>query len=166
MRNFAQLWCQSTCSPIQSTFMKVQQILNSTQTDLPYVNNVDYLITTDYANQLYNSCKSVLNPNTNEPALSMLCGKEASQCTPEDWLQFMGSTQLNPLAPFQINFIQYNKSEVVYEGDTYFPNNATMVPCQSYTPESDLPCSCQDCRASCTPVPPYPELNEGKFLSV
>ena len=42
----------------------------------------------------------VVSPSSNAKALSLLCNMDASKCTPEKWLDFLGN---NPYAPFVIN---------------------------------------------------------------
>lgn len=48
-------------------------------------------------------------PSSNEPALSLLCGEDATTCTPQRWLNYMGTTQ-NGQAPFDINFYISSKN--------------------------------------------------------
>lgn len=51
---------------------------------------------------MYNACKDVQAPSSNMKALSLLCGRDASDCTPNNWIQFMFDTN-NHQVPFAIN---------------------------------------------------------------
>ncbi len=101
--NFAQLWCWSTCSPVQAEFLVATEIKNNTATTppKPYVNAVDYHLTEDFAEGMFNSCSSVQYPGSNQLVLELLCGTK--DCTPKKWLTFLGD--VNQQAPFAFNFI-------------------------------------------------------------
>lgn len=50
---------------------------------------------------MYNACKDVQAPSSNVKALSLLCGKSASQCNATNWIQYMFDTN-NGQSPFPI----------------------------------------------------------------
>lgn len=88
-------------------------------------------------------------PSTNQPVMNILCGSDS--CTPQKWLDYMGSTS-NGHTPFPINFhIRTNSSSRFPQ-----PLNVSAFDC-SVRPDAHTPaCSCSDCPASCPPVPPPP----------
>ena len=51
---------------------------------------------------MYNACRDVQAPSSNVKALSLLCGKEASECTPTNWIQYMFNIE-NGQTPFAID---------------------------------------------------------------
>lgn len=51
---------------------------------------------------MYNACSDVQAPSTNVKALSLLCGKDASECTPNNWIQYMFDIN-NGQVPFSID---------------------------------------------------------------
>ncbi|GFR77232.1 niemann-Pick C1 protein, partial [Elysia marginata] len=100
----------------------------------------------------YLTCAPNNMPSSNTPALSLLCGTDASQCTPQKWLDYMGTTD-NGQAPFDIHFY-ISKKNMTFGNSTLKPLNTEAVPC-SQAPSNDTePCSCQDCKATCAPSPP------------
>ena len=64
---------------------------------------VDFSLTSNFAFGLFNSCRDVQMPSINEPALSLLCGRPADQCTPSLWFKFMGDIG-NSRTPFTVTF--------------------------------------------------------------
>ncbi|XP_005097476.1 NPC intracellular cholesterol transporter 1 [Aplysia californica] len=160
LRNFFNLWCHFTCSANQSDFTHVARTANYTfpnGTEAKAVVAVDYEVSTDFANGMFNSCKNVQSPSSNQRALSLLCGRDVDQCTPEVWLKYMGNTD-NTQSPFSINFIVSN-SNTSFPGTngtsvTIEPMNVTTVPCNKAPTEDSEACSCPDCPTSCSPIPP------------
>lgn len=51
---------------------------------------------------MYNACKDVEAPSSNLKALSLLCGRDASACTPNNWIQYMFDIK-NGQVPFPID---------------------------------------------------------------
>lgn len=51
---------------------------------------------------MYNACSDVQAPSTNVKALSLLCGRDASECTPQNWIKYMFDIN-NGQAPFAID---------------------------------------------------------------
>ena len=64
------------------------------------------------------SVADVVNPSTNQRALSLLCGMDASQCTPKKWFNYLG---FNSLAPFPINMT------IVYDNQTVSGQHSQVV---------------------------------------
>lgn len=50
---------------------------------------------------MYNACKDVQAPSSNLKALSLLCGKTASECNATNWIQYMFDIN-NGQSPFPI----------------------------------------------------------------
>lgn len=50
---------------------------------------------------MYNSCRDVEAPSSNEKALGLLCGREASACNATNWIEYMFNKD-NGQAPFTI----------------------------------------------------------------
>lgn len=114
------------------------------------IKTVYYAISEDFVFGMFNSCKNVQDPSSGKAALSMLCGMEASQCTPEKWLRYLGEKSLNPdFIPFNIYFNISSNSTMSLDilNLTLHPKNATFEPCTGR-------CSCQDCSTSCQPIEP------------
>lgn len=72
LRNFLNLFCEMSCSPNQSLFINVtsaKQVKNITTVD-----GIDYYITSNYGEELYNSCKEVKFGTLNTRAMDFLGG--------------------------------------------------------------------------------------------
>ena len=65
---------------------------------------MDYALSHDFAVGMFNSCRDVQMPSANERAISLLCGHTADQCTPQNWLDYMGNTA-NQQTPFTVNSV-------------------------------------------------------------
>lgn len=154
--NFLYLFCYFTCDPMQADFLKVSMKLPNIANpsdSREVVFSVDYHVSETYAYGMYNSCKDVQMPSTNAKALDIICGKPAADCSVQDWLNYMGSTS-NGQTPFTINYHIDNTSTV-----DIHPMNHSVTPCdQKYGNLSA--CSCQDCQATCAPLPPPPSPRE------
>lgn len=114
--NFARQFCDLTCRPDQSKFMKAtkvvgdgKRLLNQTWR-LMYmlineskcfsaVTEVDYYISFNYTYEAYLSCKYVYLPLSNQHIFDAICGKDFNSCTMEDWYSVLGSN-----SPFKIDF--------------------------------------------------------------
>ncbi len=143
--NFINLYCYFTCSPYQSDYMLPKETVS--YKNKMAITKIDYAVSHDYAYGMYNSCKDVQMPSNNQKAIGALCGKESKDCTPENWLKFMGDKSLNPFTPFTINF-NVSKS-------SYMDGNVTLKPMNETIDSCKRKCSCQDCEESCgEPLPP------------
>ncbi|KTG42830.1 hypothetical protein cypCar_00021838, partial [Cyprinus carpio] len=149
--NFMTLFCELTCSPRQSDFINSTDFsaFNKSTTN---VYSVTYYISLTFANAMYNACSDVQAPSTNVKALSTLCGREASQCTPTNWIQYMFDIN-NGQVPFAIN---PNFTDVPIGGMT--PMNNETFNCTQSLDDGSGPCSCQDCSAACGPTPVVPPV--------
>uniref|UniRef100_A0A1I7WQP5 SSD domain-containing protein n=1 Tax=Heterorhabditis bacteriophora TaxID=37862 RepID=A0A1I7WQP5_HETBA len=71
--NFQKMWCEFTCSPNQHKFIEVVEVKTVPETNLSYVNKVNYNLSKEFAESMYNSCKDVSMGGTK--AIQMMCGK-------------------------------------------------------------------------------------------
>uniref|UniRef100_A0A8C7T8B9 Niemann-Pick disease, type C1 n=1 Tax=Oncorhynchus mykiss TaxID=8022 RepID=A0A8C7T8B9_ONCMY len=148
--NLMNLFCELTCSPRQSLFVNGTQFTNDTAANKTNVVEVQYYIGQTFANAMYNACQDVQAPSINVKALSLLCGKDASDCNATNWIEYMFDIN-NGQSPFPIIPIFSGKM-----------HNTEYVP---FTTKGHLspqdgsgPCSCQDCSQACGPQPVPPPL--------
>lgn len=149
-QNFVSLFCRSTCDPHQSQFLAANKLTKSDK-QLDAISELTYTVSEDFGFGMFNSCRDVQNPSSGKHALDMLCGEDASKCTPKDWLEYMGDKKKNPVVPFTINFILTSNNTVVPTPDG---RNVTLEPMRSHIEPCNESCSCQDCRSKCEPLPP------------
>lgn len=50
---------------------------------------------------MYNACRDVEAPSSNDKALGLLCGKDAKACNATNWIEYMFNKD-NGQAPFTI----------------------------------------------------------------
>ena len=112
------------------------------------IKSIYYGVSSDFVDGMFDSCRNVQNPSSGQKALEMLCGREAAKCTPTNWLEFMGDTKSNPMVPFDITFFLSNSNI------TLPVMNVTLQPMRDNSELCNESCSCQDCIASCKPLPP------------
>ncbi|XP_071482510.1 NPC intracellular cholesterol transporter 1-like [Diadema antillarum] len=159
-KNLVTLYCHLTCSTNQSMFVNATTTLpypgfDSGSDDVSAMSNrsiseVDYYVLNDTAQEMFNSCKNVNFPSSNTKVLSLYCGQYgAEHCTAQRWLDFMGD-KTNQQTPFQINFNLSSPPESMESMET------KVYSCQEAISNDTQPCSCQDCPASCPPLPPPP----------
>lgn len=160
--NFLNLYCYQTCHKSNSNWVSVNK--NDTETFITpnnktkiQIKKVGYLITHEFANGMFNSCKQVQMPSGNEKALSIFCGHPAADCTIQKWLDYMGDTS-NGHTPFKINFTITTDEPWIdpTTNITYTPMNVATTNCNE-TALNRSACSCQDCKASCGEIPSYPK---------
>uniref|UniRef100_A0A452R521 NPC intracellular cholesterol transporter 1 n=1 Tax=Ursus americanus TaxID=9643 RepID=A0A452R521_URSAM len=152
--NLMNLFCELTCSPRQRQFLNVTEtedyvdpVTNQTKTN---VKELQYYVGESFANAMYNACRDVEAPSSNDKALGLLCGKDAEACNATNWIEYMFNKD-NGQAPFTITPIF---SDVPAHGMEPM-NNATKG-CDESVDEVTGPCSCQDCSAVCGPKPQPP----------
>lgn len=140
IRNLFKYFCEFTCAPDQSRFMKVTKFIP--ETNLTSVLETDISISEEFVNATYESCKGTIMPSTGKLAMDLGCGTYTSiHCTPKLWFAFLGSTTKNSgYSPVQMTFL-YNETE----GQLH---HATKKCNESYDEFSE-PCSCIDCPSAC-----------------
>lgn len=153
--NFANLHCQNTCSPNQSTFINVVRTTPYNDSGILKTAALEYqcFFQRDFADRSFDSCQNVRLPATGGFAISAMCGKYGAElCTSQRWLDFQGDIS-NGLAPLVIDFrLIDNDTEV---GGDIVPHTSTVWSC-SVGPGGDTEsaCTCQDCKESCPKIPP------------
>ncbi|XP_051826300.1 NPC intracellular cholesterol transporter 1, partial [Antechinus flavipes] len=152
--NLLNLFCELTCSPRQSQFLNVtatksyiDPTTNETKTN---VEELKYYIGQSFADAMYNACRDVESPSSNDKALGLLCGKDAKDCNATNWIEYMFNKN-NGQAPFTIIPIFSDNS--LYKMEPM--NNATKG-CNESVDDVTGPCSCQDCSMTCGPKPQPP----------
>ncbi|VTJ90604.1 Hypothetical predicted protein, partial [Marmota monax] len=152
--NLMNLFCELTCSPRQSQFLNVTEtedyvdpITNQTKTN---VKELQYYVGQSFANAMYNACRDVEAPSSNDKALGLLCGRDADACNATNWIEYMFDKN-NGQGPFTITPIF---SDLPVQGMEPM-NNATKG-CNESVDEVTGPCSCQDCSIVCGPKPQPP----------
>ncbi|XP_044538920.1 NPC intracellular cholesterol transporter 1 [Gracilinanus agilis] len=152
--NLMNLFCELTCSPRQSQFLNVTDTqsfidptTNETKTN---VEGLQYYIGQSFADAMYNACRDVEAPSSNDKALGLLCGKDAKDCNATNWIEYMFNKD-NGQAPFTITPIF---SDIPLYGMQPM-NNATKG-CNESVDDVTGPCSCQDCSITCGPKPQPP----------
>ncbi|KAM3388797.1 hypothetical protein ACQJBY_011126 [Aegilops geniculata] len=136
LRNFLNLFCEMSCSPNQSLFINVtseKQVNNITTVD-----GIDYYITSNYGEELYNSCKEVKFGTLNTRAMDFLGGGAK---TYKEWFAFLGR-QANPNEPGSPYLITYRPD--LSDSSGVKPLNTTVYSCG----DPSLGCSCGDCPSS------------------
>ena len=150
------LYCQLTCSRDQSLFMDPESPLQPAPNNKSSILRVEYFVSPQFKQGLFDSCKDVTFPGNNEKVLNLLCGTTAEKCTPQKMLAYMGNTG-NGFAPFAIDFPEKLIPNLSWMNQTVFKCNNPFVDPQ--TNKTASVCSCQDCVASCPvrpTVPPSP----------
>ncbi|XP_040201975.1 NPC1-like intracellular cholesterol transporter 1 isoform X2 [Rana temporaria] len=159
--NFANIYCQNTCSPNQSLFINVTRVNDTIVDGKPELGVLAYqcYFRRSFAEQSFDSCKNVRLPSTGGYAISAMCGKYGAEfCTAQRWLDFQGDIS-NGLAPLQIDFrLIENDTEV---GGGVEPHESRVWSC-SEGPGNDPEnaCTCQDCKEACPKISepePLPE---------
>ncbi|KAL0613575.1 NPC intracellular cholesterol transporter 1 [Plecturocebus cupreus] len=152
--NLLNLFCELTCSPRQSQFLNVtatedyvDPVTNQTKTN---VIELQYYVGQSFANAMYNACRDVEAPSSNDKALGLLCGKDIDACNATNWIEYMFNKD-NGQAPFTITPVF---SDFPVHGMEPM-NNATKG-CDESVDEATAPCSCQDCSIVCGPKPQPP----------
>ncbi|EGV93491.1 Niemann-Pick C1 protein, partial [Cricetulus griseus] len=152
--NLMTLFCELTCSPHQSQFLNVtateDYVDPKTQENKTNVKELEYYIGQSFANEMYNACPDVEAPASNEKALGILCGKDASACNATNWIEYMFNKN-NGQAPFTITPIFSDLPILGME-----PMRNATKGCKESVDEVTGPCSCQDCSIVCGPKPQPP----------
>ncbi|CAG2232375.1 NPC1 [Mytilus edulis] len=118
--NFISIFCLLVCSSYQSTLASANVTLDCS-TRQKVVTSVDYYVSHDYVDELFNSCANVRTPYSNERAISRMCVQGKSACTQENLLEFVGSKS-NRLVTYDISFKETDKPLVRVGNKTFVPN--------------------------------------------
>ncbi|RFU35146.1 hypothetical protein B7463_g1236, partial [Scytalidium lignicola] len=143
--NFYNIFCTFTCSPDQSLFVNVTNI--QPKGDKSIVTELDQLISDEYGEGFYNSCKDVKFGPSNANAMDLIGGGAKDY---QSFLKFLGDEKFLG-SPFQINFprpSQYHEEKM---------NPLPIVPKRCNDEDENFRCACIDCPAVC---PKLPEVTE------
>ncbi|KAI1662116.1 multidrug efflux transporter AcrB transmembrane domain-containing protein [Daldinia decipiens] len=137
--NFYNLFCTFTCSPDQSLFINVTKTLEKNGKTLAA--EVDHLVSEEYGQGFYDSCKEVKFGASNSKAMNFIGGgaKNYTQL-----LKFLGDEKAIG-SPFQINF------PTEYSEPSMAPREMKPKKCNDEDP--NFRCSCVDCPAVCPELP-------------
>ncbi|KAI8549308.1 hypothetical protein RHMOL_Rhmol06G0015500 [Rhododendron molle] len=148
LRNFLNFFCELSCSPNQSLFINVTSVskVNGNLT----VDGIQYYITDNFGEGMYESCAEVKFGTMNTLAMEFI-GAGATNFT--EWFTFIGTrASLNvPGSPYAIDF---EPTAPVSSG--MIPMNLTTYSCG----DTSLGCSCGDCPSSpvcSSSAPPSPD---------
>lgn len=155
VRNFRLTYCYMTCGPHQSNYMNVANTTINPSNNKTVITQLNFTMSESFAEGVYDSCKDVSMPSTNEKAMSVMCGPWGSYyCNADRWFNYMGSTK-NGYAPFQIDYLFVNVSNEDAASDAKQPFTEEFIPCDQSSSNDSQSCSCSDCQQSC-PMPPPP----------
>ena len=141
--NFYNLICTFTCSPDQSLFLNVTDTLEKNGKTM--VTEVDQLVTQEYGEGFYNSCKDVKFGASNSRAMNFI-GGGATNYT--QLLKFIGDEK--PIgSPFQINFPRSYSEPGMAARD--------MKPKKCNDEDPNFRCACVDCPDVCPKLPDVQE---------
>ncbi|KAG6508389.1 hypothetical protein ZIOFF_033763 [Zingiber officinale] len=140
LRNFLNLFCELSCSPDQSLFINVTSAkqVNGSMT----VDSIDFFVTHQFGEQLFNSCKDVKFGTMNTRSMDFVgAGAQNYSVKLFEWFTFLGrQANLNePGSPYPITFTSY-----ISDLSGIKPMNATTYSCG----DSSMGCSCGDCPSS------------------
>ncbi|XP_060679902.1 NPC intracellular cholesterol transporter 1 [Hemiscyllium ocellatum] len=151
VHNFMTFYCELTCSPTQSLFLNATKFEKDVQDKISII-EVEYYIGSHFANAMYNACKDVQSPSSNDKALGLLCGKDVEECNATNWIQYMCSTS-NAQTPFNIIPI-FSDLPI----GRMIPMSNETKGCNETLDDGSPACSCQDCSLVCGPKPVPPPL--------
>uniref|UniRef100_T1IQG2 SSD domain-containing protein n=1 Tax=Strigamia maritima TaxID=126957 RepID=T1IQG2_STRMM len=155
--NFRNYLCTMTCGTQQSRYLYAQKTKKGDKEhkDQKAIVELEYLVSEQYTESFFDSCKDVSNPLMGNKALDMLCGPwGAALCTGDRWLTYMGDVS-NGFAPFLVNVTYWKEKTVNEHGKTFYPQNYPIAKCSQQI-DNQSACSCVDCEESCPVPPPYP----------
>ena len=139
--NFFKIWCHMTCRANQKEFINITKQEPSKDSPGKYsVKEITYFMSSDLANNIYDSCANVSFPSGNQKITDLLCLYHP--CDAKGFIGFLGKN-----GPFDINFIFANSSD--YKNGTK-PLNVTTPSCTDAPyPYANGSCSCVDCPKRC-----------------
>lgn len=145
INNFRSFYCDFTCSPDQSTFLDIVSTQNTTSGNVA-VKEVNYLVSDEFRQGFYDSCKSVQFGATNGFAMDLIGGgaKDAN-----GFLKYMGDVRPGLGSPFQISFPETQ--------DTSYDRK----PLSCSDDALEARCACVDCPSTCPTLPYVPPPSAG-----
>ena len=177
--NFKKNFCDMTCSPDQSTFVRANNYIegpgfdlgdnNYTGQTVKMVKDITYFVKEEFAQETYDSCKDVQFPPISGTVMDMLCGPWGSAyCSARRWWDFLGSDD-NGYSPFQISY-EYGAGDAEVAPDGHSYHTADILSCKEVAPGYSVGCACVDCEDSCMMEPPIFEnktsINDWKIAGM
>ncbi|RRT67603.1 hypothetical protein BHE74_00058978 [Ensete ventricosum] len=161
LRNFLNLFCELACSPNQSLFTNVTSVKKVNGNRMA-VDAIDFYVTHDFGEQLFNSCKDVKFGSMNTRAMDFI-GAGAKNYS--EWFAYLGrqANSNEPGSPYAITFRSNSN-----DSSGMMPMNVTDYSCV----DSSLGCSCGDCPSSSVcfdslpPAPPVKQFCSIKIVSL
>ncbi|XP_076646594.1 NPC intracellular cholesterol transporter 1 homolog 1b [Halictus rubicundus] len=137
VKNAFKLICDMSCSPVQSTFLRVVETRNNSAGNA-YVSEIEAYVAEDYMNNTYDSCKDIVHPASGNLAMDLACGANGARgCSAKKWYEFQGDPDANDFIGFRLHFIPNN---------TFW--NEPTTPCSDRSNGLSA-CSCTDCPSGC-----------------
>ena len=96
------------------------------------VTSLDYYVTEEFVEGIYDSCKDVYYPAGDMKAVESMCGSLGPLCNAKRWFDFMGQESApvgNGLAPFTIKYKYLNESTMI-NGRNITPFTDTAQLCE------------------------------------
>uniref|UniRef100_A0A7C9FG71 SSD domain-containing protein n=2 Tax=Opuntia streptacantha TaxID=393608 RepID=A0A7C9FG71_OPUST len=157
LRNFLNLFCELSCSPNQSLFINVTSVakVNGNLT----VDGIDFYVSEDFGEGLYDSCKDVKFGSMNTRAIDFV-GAGAKNY--KEWFAFLGQqAEIGmPGSPYTINF-----RTSVPESSGMKLMNVPVYACN----DTLLGCSCGDCPSApvCSSLdPPHSQTKDSCTVKI
>ncbi|KAF1747801.1 hypothetical protein GCK72_024267 [Caenorhabditis remanei] len=147
--NFAKLWCEFTCSPNQQNFVSISEMkpIEEKEGFTPeyhpaeaYASTVEYRLSTEFAEGMFASCKDVTFGG--QPALRVMC--TSTPCTLTNWLEFIGTQNLDLNIPISTKFILYDPAKTL-QGDRSTFMNVNFTGCDKSARPGWPACSKSEC---------------------
>lgn len=147
--NFAKLWCEFTCSPDQQNFVSITEMkpierkegfTPEYQPAEAFVKTVEYRLSTTFAEGMFGSCKDVTFGG--QPALRVMC--TSTPCTLHNWLEFIGTQNLDLNIPISTKFILYDPSKTS-PTDNHMFMNVNFTGCDKSARPGWPACSKSEC---------------------
>lgn len=172
--NFVKNFCDLTCSPHQSEFLKVEKYVTGPGSGdyenmtMEMVSSVLYHVHKEFNEATFDSCKNVQFPGLSGTVMVVACGPWGEDyCTAERWWNYLGTTE-NGYSPFDISY-EYGDTTTSETGFTY--HNQLVTSCKDPPPFNDglasyAGCKCVDCEDACSGSLDEPKLEpvETDFL--
>lgn len=139
LNNFRTFYCDFTCSPDQSTFLKVTDTQQTIEGKTA-IKSVEYQVSGAFANGFFDSCKSVQFGATNGFAMDLIGGGATNA---SGFLKYMGDLRPGLGSPFQIDYPPLDS-----------PSDYPREPLSCSDGDINSRCACADCPAVCPSLPP------------
>ncbi|XP_001355048.3 NPC intracellular cholesterol transporter 1 homolog 1b [Drosophila pseudoobscura] len=152
-RNMGQTVCAMTCAKNHTLFLT--PTTSFLENGVEYVESIEYRISDETVQKVYNSCAGIQHTQTGRPAMDLGCGAyNAKTCDYRKWYAFMGDVS-GDYVPFQITYMWSDDAE---EGSDEEYLRVFPLDCSERYDDS-YACACIDCPESCplTDAPTGPD---------